>query len=79
MKVKVSVLREEEIEIESAALNYLIDISDEDDYNILATQDLINEAVEDIEKIVGLPFGDSKTNETICAVYTMDNQTILEW
>lgn len=79
MKVKVSVLREEEIEIESAALNYLIDISDEDDYNILATQDLINEAVEDVEKIVGLPFGDSKTNETICAVYTMDNQTILEW
>ena len=79
MKVKVSVLREEEIEIESAALNYLIDISNEDDYNILATQDLINEAVEDIEKIVGLPFGDSKTNETICAVYTMDNQTILEW
>lgn len=81
MKVRVTILREIEVDINSPALEEL-------DANFRAIpmenwgeidDNLVNQGVEDVEKALGIPFGDDHALETISRVCAMDGEPIIEW
>lgn len=78
MKVKVEISKEIVIDVE--------------DYGTIASLDkyyrqlpngfphlLIKEAIAEVEKLTGIPFGDDNAPETIYGVYAEDGEAILEW
>ena len=83
MKVKMSVVREIEVEIDSTALRDLEVFwrNNSGKYHTYTPEleALVSQAVADVEKASGLPFGDDEAFETISAVYAMDGEPILEW
>lgn len=82
MRVKVSILRTIEVEVNNPAVEKLDAFwrtaitPFESTSKIEAMAD---KATKAIEEIVGLPFGDEEATETITAVCAMDGEPILEW
>lgn len=83
MKVKVSIVRDVIMDIDSPALEevdkFYRNHSWEDWVN--ADSSIVDKAITDVEKATGLTaFNDSKEcQECICGVYAMDGEAILEW
>lgn len=80
MKVKVSVMREIEIEVGDAVsqLAEWYETQSVSQWQYVPNS-LIQQAIEEVEKVTGLPFGDSSAESTITAVCDMDGEAILEW
>lgn len=81
MKVRVSIGREIEVEVNSPAVEALDEFYRThtiDEWNGVS-EDAINEAIRAVEQVVGLPFGDDDAKETIVAVCAMDGNAIIEW
>jgi hypothetical protein len=81
MKVRVDICREIEVDINSSALEEL-------DANLRGTpladwgkidNNLVMQGIKDVEKALGIPFGDEYAPETISRVCAMDGEPILEW
>lgn len=82
MKVRVSIVREIEVEVDNPVFAELDTYYREHDAPILFNKELEKksaEAVKAIEKAVGLPFGDEYAPETIISVLAMDGEAIIEW
>ena len=82
MKVRVSIVREIEVEVNNPVFAELDTYYREHDAPVRFTKELeekTTEAVKAIEKIVGLPFGDEYAPETIINVLAMDGEAIIEW
>lgn len=79
MKCKISVMREIEVNVESEALAKIAADPTNDAVSSLY-DDWIDEAIEDVEKATGIPFGDKNAVETISGVYDIDTgEPLLEW
>ncbi len=81
MKVRVTIYREVEVDINSPALEEL-----NTSFRITpianwgeVDSNLVDQGVEDVEKALGIPFGDEYAPETIGRVCAMDGEIILEW
>lgn len=81
MKVCVNIVREIEVDINSPALEEL-----DTTYRITPSSDwhkidstLVDQACLDVEKALGIPFGDDYAPETISRVCAMDGEPIIEW
>lgn len=78
MKVRVSVGKTFEIDVASDAIEKLRDYWLEHDTSEGAPNEMIDNAIVDIEKITGLPFGDEYAVETIVRLDDEDGNVILE-
>ena len=84
MKVKVSIQRTVEVEIDNPVIEELDTFWRTNDHPVPAyahphLEETINEAVKAVEEVVGIPFGNDEASETIDAVYAMDGEPIIEW
>ena len=82
MKVRVSIMREIEVEVDNPVFAELDAYYREHEAPIRFDKELQEksvEAVKAIEKAVGLPFGDEYAPETIVNVLAMDGEAIIEW
>ena len=82
MRVRVSIVREIEVEVDNPVFAELDTYYREHDAPICFNKELEEksaEAVKAIEKAVGLPFGDEYAPETIINVLAMDGEAIIEW
>lgn len=84
MKVKVSIQRTVEVEIDNPVIEELDTFWRTYDHPIPEfanpnLESMIDEAVKAVEVAVGIPFGDDEATETITDVCTMDGEPILEW
>lgn len=84
MKVKVSIQRTVEVEIDNPVIEELDTFWRTYDHPIPEfanpnLESMIDEAVKAVEEAVGIPFGNDEVSETIDAVYAMDGEPIIEW
>lgn len=82
MTVRVSIMREIEVEVDNPVFAELDTYYREHGVPIHFTKELedkSHEAIKAIEKVVGLPFGDEYAPETIVNVMSMDGEAIIEW
>lgn len=82
MKVKVITTKEQEIEIEDSTSITVLHkwwkthrMAEWKD----CPEELVEKAIKEVEEVTGLPFGCDDVPETISAVLTGNNDTILEW
>ena len=82
MKVKVSVVRDVEVEINDPAVAELDAFWRNNEIPTSYTPELnalVDKAVLAVEQATGIPFGDEDAPETIACVCAMDGETIIEW
>ena len=82
MKVKVSVVRDVEVEINDPAVAELDAFWRNNEIPTSYTPELnalVDKAVLAVEQATGIPFGDENASETISYVCAMDGESILEW
>lgn len=82
MKVRVSIMREVEVEVDNPVFAELYSYYREHGVPARFDRELEEksaEAVKAIEKVVDLPFGDEYASETIINVMAMDGRAIIEW
>lgn len=82
MKVRVSIMREIEVEVDNPIFAELDTYYRENGIPARFDKTLEEksaEAVKAIEDAVGLPFGDEHAPETIVNVLAMDGEAIIEW
>lgn len=82
MKFKIATMKEFEMEIENCAslaaldqwwkTHHMADLKD-------LSEDLVKNAIKEVEDATGLPFGYDDVSETITAVFTGNNTAILEF
>lgn len=80
MKVKVNVSRDIIVDVPSEALEKIAFYEATKWPDSEKPADSVYEqAIQDVEQVMGIRFADSTAPETICAVYTGNNNTLLEW
>lgn len=84
MKVKVSIQRTVEVEVDNPIIEKLDTFWRTIDHPIPEfafphLEKAMNEAVKAVEEVVGIPFGHGEEeSENICGVYAMDGEPIIE-
>lgn len=78
MKVKVVIVKEQEMEIENSASLAVLHKWWVTDWKN-CPNGLVEKAIKEVEEATGLPFGCDDVPETISAVLTGNNDAILEW
>lgn len=82
MRVKVSILREVEVDIDNPVVEELDKFYRTCVAPVKRTAEIdkmVDDAVTAVEQVVGLPFGDGTAGETIVSVCAMDGEPIIEW
>lgn len=81
MKVRITVATTRAIEVDHPVFQKMADLYDRDPMAI-ADDDDIKKAIEEIERVTGIPFNNghptSDNIPTIDSVYTMDGEALLE-
>lgn len=82
VKIVIATYTEKEVEVDSPELEQLDNFWRNNHWSTWKgqTESIVNKAVQDVEKVVGLPFGDENGEDIyIVAVNAMDDETILEY
>lgn len=82
VKVVIATYTEKEVEINSPELEQLDNFWRNNHWSVWErqTESVVSKAIDDVEKVVGLPFGGENGEDTyIVAINAMDGEAILEY